>query len=194
MKFDVIVMDVPWQYNNKNTGGTLLSGSDKKYPTMSLKQLEDLKSYLNKVMKDNCVIFFWITNPFLEEGLHLVKHYGFKYKSLITWVKNGKGLGYWYRGNTEHMIVGIKGKLKAFHSQNINVFHADTKQHSQKPMKSYELIMDAVRTIPDCKVLEIFARKQYRDWVCIGYDLDGLVVEDALEAVLQKDGFPHAEK
>lgn len=186
MQFDCIVIDPPWQYNNKNTGGTLISGSDHKYRTLSFKELKSLWYLITQVSKKDCILYLWVTNSFLREGLDLVEEYGFEYKTLITWVKNGKGLGYWYRGNTEHMILATKGKLKAFHSQNINVFHEDTKQHSQKPMKSYELIMDAVSTISDCKVLEIFARKQYRDWVCIGYDLDGLVVEDALEAVLHK--------
>lgn len=188
MKFSCIVMDVPWKYNNVNTGGTFKSGANHKYPTLSLEELENLKSYLENVMETNCVLFFWVTNPMLQEGLHLVKHYGFKYKTLLTWVKtNTNSLGYWYRGNTEHLILGIKGKnIKAFHSQEINVFHAEPREHSQKPIKSYELIEEGIKSIPNCKTLEIFARRQYKDWTCIGLDLDGLDVNDALEMIYQK--------
>lgn len=188
MRFDCIVIDPPWKYRNVNTGGTLISGSDKKYPTLSFKELQDLQQLIHRVSNSDAIIFLWVTNSFLREGLQLIDDYGFEYKTLITWVKNinGKGLGYWYRGNTEHMILGVKGNIKAFHSQNINVFHSDIKQHSQKPIKAYELIDDATRTIKNCKTLEIFARKQYKDWTCIGYDLDGLDVYDALDQIANK--------
>jgi N6-adenosine-specific RNA methylase IME4 len=188
MKFDCIVIDPPWQYRNKNTGGTLISGSDKKYPTLSFEELVNLSIRIKEVSKKDCIIFLWVTNPFLREGLDLLNYYGFEYKTLITWVKSlsSKGMGYWYRGNTEHMILGTKGKIKAFHSQQINVFHAETRQHSQKPIKAYELIEDATRTIKNCKTLEIFARKQYKDWTCIGYDIDKLNVFKSLLQIAEK--------
>lgn len=186
MRFDCIVIDPPWQYRNKNTGGSLISGADKKYPTLSFIELLNLQESIHRISKANSIMFMWITNPFLREGLSLLEAYGFEYKTLITWVKNGKGLGHWYRGNTEHLLVGIKGEVKAFHSQNINVFHADTREHSQKPIKAYELIDDATKTISNCKTLEIFARKHYRDWICIGLHLDGLDVFDALDQIASR--------
>ena len=188
MKFDCIVIDPPWQYRKKETGGTLQSGASQKYSTLSLKELKDLSSLIKQVSKPNCVMFLWVTNPMIQEGLELLEIYGFEYKTLITWVKgNTFGLGYWYRGNTEHMILGTKGKIKAFHSQEINVFHSDIREHSQKPIKSYELIEQGIKSIDkNCKVLEIFARRQYKDWICIGYDIDGLDVHDSLELISKK--------
>ena len=38
-KYKVIVADPPWQYRNKNTGGSMKSGSSAKYPTMSLEEI-----------------------------------------------------------------------------------------------------------------------------------------------------------
>jgi N6-adenosine-specific RNA methylase IME4 len=187
MKFDCIILDPPWQYDNKNTGGSLISGADKKYPTLSFNKLLWLSEPIQNVSKKDCVIYLWVTNSMLQEGLELLESYGFEYKTLITWVKqNGKGMGFWYRGNTEHMILGIKGNIKAFHSQQINVFHSLTREHSQKPIKAYELIEEGTKSIKDCKTLEIFARRQYKDWTCIGYDLDGIDVFDSLEIVAKK--------
>lgn len=183
MKFDCIVADPPWSYDNKKTGGTLKSSADQKYQTLSFNELLWLSEPIQKVSKQDCCIFLWVTNPFLQEGLELIKEYGFEYKSLITWVKNGKGMGFWYRGNTEHIILGIKGDIKPFHSQEINVFHAETKQHSEKPLKSYELIEQGTKSIKNCKTLEIFARRYYKDWTCIGYDLDGSNITDALQRI-----------
>jgi N6-adenosine-specific RNA methylase IME4 len=184
MKFDVLVVDPPWQYDNKNTQGCIIKGDEKKYETLSTMELLDLSELIHKVSKKDCVMFLWVTNPFIPQGLTLLDRYDFEYKTIITWVKNNsKGLGYWYRGNTEHMLLGIKGDVKAFHSQQINVFHAEPKQHSQKPIKSYELIEEGTKSIKGCKTLEIFARRQYKDWVCIGYDLDGLDIFDSLDKV-----------
>ena len=187
MKFDVIVLDPPWEYRNLHVGGTSTSGASEQYPTLSFKELKGLAPLIKKVSEKDCCMFLWVTNPMLQEGLELLKEYGFEYKTIITWVKsNTKSMGYWYRGNTEHMILGVKGNIKAFHSQEINVFHSEIRQHSQKPMKSYELIEEGIRSIKNCKTLEIFARRYYKDWICIGYDLDGLDVYDALSQVLKK--------
>lgn len=183
MKFDCLVIDPPWQYDNIRTGGTLKSGAEQKYQTLSLYDIMELAPLIQSVTKDNCIIFLWVTNSFLKVGLNLIESYGFDYKTLITWVKNGKGLGFWYRGNTEHIILGVKGDIKPFHSQEINVFHADTKQHSEKPLKSYELIEQGTKSIKKCKTLEIFARRYYKDWTCIGYDLDGSNITDALQRI-----------
>src|SRR6187549_3462787 len=116
MKFDVVVIDPPWKYNKKETGGTLTSGAATKYPVLSFKELVELHPLITKISKDDSVIFLWVTNPFIKEGLSLVDWYGFEYKTLITWVKTSTfGLGYWYRGNTEHIILGTKGKnIKPF--------------------------------------------------------------------------------
>lgn len=84
------------------------------------------------------------------------------------------------------MLLRIKGDIKPFHCQDINVFSAPLKEHSVKPLKSYELIEEGTKTIKDCKTLEIFARKQYRDWVCIGFALDGLDIYDSLDQVSKR--------
>lgn len=188
MKFNVIVLDPPWEYRNLHVGGTSKSGASKQYPTLSFKELKGLAPLIKNVCEKDCCMFLWITNPMLREGLELLKEYGFEYKTIITWVKNmnGKGMGYWYRGNTEHMLLGVKGNIKAFHSQEINVFHSEIRQHSQKPVKSYELILEGTRTIKNCKTLEIFARKYFRDWICIGMDLDGLDIRCSLEQISRR--------
>jgi N6-adenosine-specific RNA methylase IME4 len=182
-------MDPPWSYTNKRTGRTLVSGSEQHYATLSIEELMDLKPYLDKITKDDAVIYLWVTNPFIQEGLELVRHYGFDYKTLITWVKsngNSKGLGFWYRGNTEHMIFGIKGSVEPFRSQQINVFHSPIKEHSVKPLKSYELIEQASRTIPNLKILEIFARRYRFEWTTIGMDLDGVDIRESLKRLASR--------
>ena len=186
MKFNCIVIDPPWSYNNKRTGGSFVSGSEQHYDTLTVDELMDLKPYIDQITKDDCVIYLWVTNSFLREGLDLLEHYGFDYHTLLTWVKssgNSKGLGYWYRGNTEHIMLGSKGNMPAFRCQEVNVFHSPTKGHSIKPAKSYELIEKATKVIPNLRILEIFARRYRKNWITIGYELDGLDIRDSLKRV-----------
>jgi N6-adenosine-specific RNA methylase IME4 len=34
------------------------------------------------------------------------------YRGMLTWVKPSLGLGNYFRGTTEHVLFGIRGKLK----------------------------------------------------------------------------------
>jgi N6-adenosine-specific RNA methylase IME4 len=186
MKFNVLVMDCPWQYTNQRTGNTLTSGASQQYQTLSMNELMDLKPYIDQVTKQDAIIYLWVTNPFLKEGLSLLDHYGFEYKTMLTWVKsNSVGLGYWYRGNTEHILFGTKGNVKPFRCQEINVFHAPIKGHSVKPVKSYEMIDEATKNIPDRRILELFARRYKQGWTTIGYDLDGIDIKQSLKRLIK---------
>lgn len=62
--------------------------------------------------------------------------------SKTSYKTNNNGLRFLYIGNTQYMILGIKGDIEVFHFQQTNVFYADIKEHSQKPIKSYELIVN----------------------------------------------------
>ena len=42
MKYDVIYADPPWAYGNKRTGGSMKSGADQHYPTMTMPELMKL--------------------------------------------------------------------------------------------------------------------------------------------------------
>lgn len=185
--FDVLVCDPPWSYNRKSTGGTNKSSSTQHYDTMSYTELQDLDEHILPLMNENCVLFLWTTVPMLENAIDLVFHWGFKYKTMITWVKSNYGLGNWFRGKTEHMLFGVRGKVKPFYVQAPNIIYTaeDEKlEHSQKPASSYKLIQKcAIIMNPDVKVLELFARRDRRpyglDWTAIGKDISGNdIVED----------------
>lgn len=188
MKFNVLVIDPPYSYTNVRTGHTLVSGSAQQYQTLSIQELLDLKPYIDDITKKNAIIYLWVTNPFLPKGLELVEHYGFEYKTLLTWVKsngNSRGLGFWFRGNTEHIIFGVKGDIKPLRCQEINVFHSPIRDHSMKPTKSYELIDEATKNIPDRRILELFARRYKLGWTTIGSDLDGIDIKESLKRLIK---------
>jgi len=53
MKYKTILVDPPWSYRNKKTGGSMISGSESKYPTMSLDEL--LKLPIQNLSDRDCV-------------------------------------------------------------------------------------------------------------------------------------------
>jgi len=70
-----------------------------------------------------------------------MKTWGFKYKTAIFWRKiMSLGMGFWFRGQVEMLLLGIKGKVKAFRCQKVNFLQTRVKAHSEKPIEIYEWI------------------------------------------------------
>jgi N6-adenosine-specific RNA methylase IME4 len=181
-KFDVLVADCPWSYNRKSTGGTNKSGASQKYEAMKYMELLDLDKHILPLMNDNSVCFLWTTVPMLEDALSIMDHWSFEYKTMITWVKRNNGLGNWFRGKTEHLLMGVRGAVKPFRLQAPNLIISEkTLKHSEKPIESYELIESVALRMShnrDTEILELFARNRRMafhglNWTCIGVDITG---------------------
>jgi N6-adenosine-specific RNA methylase IME4 len=169
-KYSVIYADPPWQYDNVRTGGSLKSGASQKYPTMPLDEIKALK--VNEISEPNTVLFLWTTVPFLPDALDVMKEWGFRYKTMITWQKVGNGLGYWFRGQTEHLLFGVKGKVKPFRCQEPNFIRCDKSlRHSEKPQEFRELIERATINLQG-KRIELFARRSSPNWGVFGNQIE----------------------
>ena len=102
-KYNIIYADPPWRYQQKSLSGA----AEHHYPTMSVKDICELK--VEEIAAKDCVLFLWATFPQLPEALHVIKAWGFQYKTLaFVWLKQNKsgkgwffGLGFWARGNAE---------------------------------------------------------------------------------------------
>jgi N6-adenosine-specific RNA methylase IME4 len=80
---------------------------------------------MNIPAEKDSVCFLWITVPLLPDGFKVLEAWGYKYKTMITWRKiMSLGMGFWWRGQTEHLLFGIKGKIKAFRMQEKNIIEA----------------------------------------------------------------------
>ena len=92
--------------------------------------------------------------------------WGFDYKTTITWVKDRFGLGQYYRGQTEHCLFGVRGRLPyrttddGKRSQGITAIHAPRMIHSAKPDEMRRMI-ERVSYAPR---LELFARREAEGW------------------------------
>jgi N6-adenosine-specific RNA methylase IME4 len=81
-----------------------------------------------------------VTNATLFAGQAVMQAWGFTYRSCLTWVKPGLGLGSSYlRNNTEHLLLGTKGRAPVYRSQPTWLF-APKQDHSHKPEEQYAVI------------------------------------------------------
>ena len=149
-------------------------GVDFHYPTMKIGELQALP--IPNLASKNALMFLWTTNAFMAEGLELMKHWGFKQKTILTWVKTkkhevvpSKGTGFWFRNCQEHLLFGIRGRVprpEGFLEG--TVFFHPRLPHSTKPDLFYDL-MD--KALPGAKKLELFARRPRENWSSWGNEI-----------------------
>lgn len=165
--YKLIYADPPWSYNNKYTGGTGKSGSISKYPVMTVEEICNLS--VKKIVEKNSVLFLWATTPLLPEAFEVMKNWGFNYKTALYWRKiMSLGMGFWFRGQVEILLMGIKGKVKAFRIQKPNFVQSKVREHSRKPNEFYSLL-EETGLFPR---IELFARYKKKNWDCWGNEIN----------------------
>ncbi len=221
MKYQILLSDCPWQYRNKRTGGSMLSGASAVYAgtkgnagTMSTDQLLALGSLVKQVTYDTAVHLMWATKPFLLDALAVNTAWGFDYKTFLGWDKARYGMGFWFRGQEELLILGVRKPSKPFRSRSRDIqLAADVEAalngegplaalldsealiqskrgaHSAKPQWQYDVADVARCGQEDRHVLEIFARDNGNvvpAWVDqTGLEIDGRDVSEALALAAQ---------
>jgi len=176
--YQIIYADPPWRYNFSRTTSRSI---ETKYSTMSL---ADIKA-LPIPAADNCILYLWATAPKLLEALAVMAAWGFTYKSHSVWDKKKLGIGYWWRGQHELLLVGTKGKMPPPppHLRERSVYREKRSEHSKKP----EYFRDAIkRAYPDLKKIELFARGDvlpdlFGDSQFDGWDVWGNEVNDGTD-------------
>jgi len=170
-KYKTIYADPPWKYKNKSPPCLPKKQPDTckieyYYKTMELEDIKDLS--INSISEKDCVLFLWATTPAIKEAFEVLETWGFKYKTMITWEKtNNDCMGYWFRTCTEHLLVGIKGNVKAFRNMQRNCYHEKRRSHSQKPNYFYNLI----EKVTEEPRIELFARERREGWDAWGNQL-----------------------
>ena len=162
-KYKCILADPPWSYDNKKTGRDMKHGAEAKYPTMALEDICNMD--VRGISKKDSCLFLWATTPLLPDAFEVLNAWGFKYKTAIYWRKiMSLGMGYWFRGQVEVCLLGTRGNLKAFRSQEPNFIQSKARKHSQKPDHLYGII----ETLDLDPKIELFAREQREGWTSWG--------------------------
>jgi len=118
--------------------------------------LEEIK-VLDIPSAENSVLFLWATAPKLKEALEVMEAWGFSYRTCAVWDKEKIGMGYWFRGQHELLLVGVKGNFSPPAEENRfpSVIREPRTEHSRKP----EIVYNMLETMFPCaRFLELFAR------------------------------------
>lgn len=172
MLFTVIYADPPWRYNFSKSSSRRIENH---YPTMDLVDICNLP--IKAITTPNAVLYLWATAPKLLQAIEVLHTWGFTYKTQAVWDKQKIGMGYWFRGQHELLLVGTKGKVSPPNpSERIgSVIGQPRCKHSEKP----DCIRDAISAaFPNVNKLELFARVNSSGWFAWGNE-----VEDSIDWV-----------
>jgi N6-adenosine-specific RNA methylase IME4 len=102
----------PWY---EKGGGKIKRGADKHYDLMKTPAIVELLTGgtiepLDRIRLERSALFMWVTNNFLEDGLLVMKAMGYRYITNLAWGKTRSGTGYYFHGQHELCLFGVKGK------------------------------------------------------------------------------------
>lgn len=163
-KYQVIYADPPWRYRHCASKSRRI---ENQYDTMTLEDIKNLKVPID----DSAVLYLWATAPKLTEALEVLAAWGFDYRTCMVWDKEIIGMGYWFRGQHELLLVGVKGTFSppAPEKRVSSVWQQRRLGHSEKPAR----IRDWIKWwYPAHNKLELFARTKTRGWDVWGDEVE----------------------
>lgn len=168
--FKTIVIDPPWRFIGGGNRNPALQYDQLKLKAMIPLVRETLNGYN---IEDNAHCYIWCINMHIDKALDLMKELGFEYKTNIVWVKNSYGMGYYFRGQHELCLFGVRGKgsaVRTSHRGISSIFKAKKRAHSQKPEEFY----DVVESRSHGPYLELFSRHTRNGWTMWGDEVGKL--------------------
>ncbi len=164
-KYRTILADPPWDINQRGR-----RGAANHYELMTLDSIKAMP--VPDLCKKNAHLFIWIPNGLLQEGLDVVKAWGFTFRSPIYWIKPRLGLGNFIRNASETCLFATRGNAPVkFHAQPNWVF-APQQDHSHKPEEQFAII----ERLSDGPYLELFARRRQPGWDVWGNEIDSDII------------------
>jgi N6-adenosine-specific RNA methylase IME4 len=160
-RYACILADPPWPYTNRVTRGA----AAKHYDTLSITAMQQMP--VAQLALPKAHLHLWVTNAFLEEGLSLVRAWGFDYKNTFTWCKP-MGTGNYWRTSTEILLLGVRGNLR-FQDRGLkNYLYTARGKHSRKP-DQVRLLIEKASPAPR---LELFGREAVDGWTVWGNQIN----------------------
>lgn len=182
-KYDIIYADPPWDYGGKmqfDKSGKknhnanwekriFISAANFKYPTLKTKEM--MRIPIQEIAKDDCLLFMWVTNPHLAQGIELGKAWGFDYKTVaFVWDKMNHNPGQYTLSYCELCLVFKRGRIpKPRGARNVKqLVRVPRGDHSEKPI---QVLKSIERMFPHQNRIELFARNKPESWDVWGLDV-----------------------
>ena len=182
-KYDIIYADPPWDYGGKMQfdksgrkdvnvdwqNNIFISAANFKYPTLKTSELKKIPIY--EIAKDDSLLFMWVTNPHLAQGIELGQSWGFEYRTVaFVWDKMNHNPGQYTMSYCELCLLFKRGRIPTPRgSRNEKqLIRKPRSEHSEKPM---EVLKAIERMFPTQERIELFARHKPEKWDVWGLDV-----------------------
>ncbi len=173
-KYSIIYADPAWLYKcgkNHLAKTSMINGKhDIQYDAMSIDVMKNLP--INYISEDNCLLFMWVTSPFLKIGIDLLENWGFNFSTIgFVWYKEKANPGSYTLSECEICIIAKKGKIPTPRgSRKERQFLSELRtRHSKKPDEIRNRIM---RMFPEQSKIELFAREKTEGWDVWGNEVE----------------------
>jgi N6-adenosine-specific RNA methylase IME4 len=173
--FSTILVDPPWRFQNRTGKMAPEHRRLRRYRTMDVAEIQALP--VARYAREKSHLYLWCPNALLEDGLSILKAWGFTYKTNLVWLKirkdggpDGRGVGFYFRNVTELLLFGVRGKLRTLAPgrRQVNVIARQKREHSRKPDEQYALIEQC----SPGPYLELFSRERAAGWTSWGDEVD----------------------
>lgn len=164
--YHTIVVDPPWDISEMGDNEPF-ARSEPTYKSMTVQQIID--ENIDQYSADDCHLYLWAINRMIFKAEQVIKSWGFRYVTLLTWCKPKIGMGNYFRNNTEHILFCVKGKQELLRHDVGTWFSAERGMggHSSKPDEFYSLI----ESCSPGPRLDYFARNERKGWDVYGGEL-----------------------
>ena len=165
--FGTILADPPWRFNNRTGRVAPEYRRVHRYRSLAFDEIQGLP--VKEMSSENSHLYLWVPNALIEEGLAVMKHWGFEYKTNIVWYKvrkdggpDGRGVGFYFRNVTELVLFGVRGTIRTRQPgrTQVNIMSTRKREHSRKPDELYQIIEQC----SPGPYLELFARHSREGW------------------------------
>jgi N6-adenosine-specific RNA methylase IME4 len=173
-RFGTILADPPWRFANRTGKMAPEHKRLSRYGTIEIEEI--LRLPVAQIAAPRAHLYLWVPNALIQEGLDVMKAWGFTYKSNLVWYKtrkdggpDGRGVGFYFRNVTEMVLFGTKGSMRTLPPgrRQVNIITSRKREHSRKPDQLYDVIE---RCSPG-PYLEMFARHEREDWTAWGNEV-----------------------
>ena len=192
--FATIMADPPWAYQNF---GAKKHGAARGHYAGSAAEVIGSIPVSQWARKDSNLLL-WGVNTKADEAIDVMRAWGFGLVTMVPWVKTvpskeeiAKGIGFWFYGPAEYLLICRKGNTKAPKYKSAKdkpdgflvgdkaspVFYARRGPHSRKPLS----LIEWTESYLPGPYLELFATGERPGWTCWGEKTGYWLSEDGVE-------------
>lgn len=176
--FRTVLADPPWRFEHRTGKSAPEHRRLDRYDTMTTDDICAVP--VPDALGEAAHLYLWVPNALIEDGLRVMRAWGFTYKSMLVWHKvrkdgdsDGRGIGFYFRNVTEPLLFGVHGRMRTLDPgrRQVNLFASRKKEHSRKPEESYGII----ESCSPGPYLEVFARYPRDGWHAWGDEAGDVV-------------------